>query len=98
MTSVKMFTLLTFGKFLSYLVCAPSFKLINKSYLSRKNNGRVISPPLYFLCLWIRGQNKSVGIGLIKLTEPTKTLNYKPFFKYCISETTLQVFLLFTFV
>ena len=80
MTSVKMFTL-TFGKFLSYLVCASSFKLINKSSLSRKKNGSIISPPLYFLCLWIRGQSKSVGIGLIKLTEPTKTLNYTPFFK-----------------
>ena len=72
---------INFWKVLSYLVCASSFKLINKSSLSRKKNGSIISPPLYFLCLWIRGQNKSEGIGLIKLTEPTKTLNYMPFFK-----------------
>ena len=34
------------------------------------------------------------GIGLIELTEPSDTLNYKPFFKHCISQTILHVFLL----
>ena len=27
----------------------------------------------------LRGQNRSVGIRLIELTEPSGTLNYKPF-------------------
>ena len=32
----------------------------------------------------LRGQNTSVEIGLIELTEPFDTLNYKPFFKHYI--------------
>ena len=39
----------------------------------------------------LRGQNTWAGIGLIELTEPSDTLNYKPFFKYCA----LQIILLF---
>ena len=45
-----------------------------------------------------KGQNKAVGIGLIKLTETSDTSNYKSFFKHCILQTILHVFLLFTFV
>ena len=46
----------------------------------------------------LRGQNKSVGIGLIELTEPSNTWNYEPFFKHCILQTILHVILLFIFV
>ena len=42
-----------------------------------------------------RLQNTSMGLGLIELTEPSDTLNYKPFFKHCILQTILHVFLLF---
>ena len=45
----------------------------------------------------LRGQTTSVGIGLIELTEPSDTLNYKLFFKLCILQTVLHV-LLFGFV
>ena len=40
----------------------------------------------------------SVGIGLIELTEPSNTLNYKSFFQHCILQTVLAIFLLFIFV
>ena len=40
------------------------------------------------------GQNISVGIWLIEVTEPSDTLNFNPFFKHCI----LHVFSLFIFV
>ena len=39
-----------------------------------------------------------MGIELIELTEPSDTLNYKPFFKHCILQNILQVFLFFIFV
>ena len=38
-----------------------------------------------------RGQNASVKIGLIELTEPSDTLHYKPFLKNCILQTILHV-------
>ena len=31
----------------------------------------------------LRGQDTLVGIRLIELTEPSDTLKYKPFFRYC---------------
>ena len=46
----------------------------------------------------LRGQNKSMGIGLIELTEPSDTWNCEPFFKHCILQTILHVILLFKFV
>ena len=46
----------------------------------------------------LRVKNMSVKIGLIELTEPPDTLNYKPFFKHCILQTILHEFLLFIFV
>ena len=46
----------------------------------------------------VSNQNKLVGIGLIELTEPSGTLNYKPFFKHFILQTVLHVSLLFIFV
>ena len=46
----------------------------------------------------LRVKNMSVKIGLIELTEPSDTLNYKPFFKHCILQTILHEFLLFIFV
>ena len=42
----------------------------------------------------LRGQKTSVGITLIELTG----LNYKPFFKHCILQTILYVFLVFIIV
>ena len=50
------------------------------------------------LCKWLKGQNTSVGIELIELTEPSDTLNYKSIIKNCFSRTILHVFLLFVFV
>ena len=90
----KIFLLL--WKFLSYLVCAPSFKSINSSSLSRKKyNGNSFTPSP---CKLLRGQNTSAGIGLIELTLLSDTLNYKPFVKHCILQTMLKVFLLSIFV
>ena len=43
-------------------------------------------------------RDMSVGIELIEPTEPSDTLNYKPFFKHCILQTILHLFLLFIFV
>ena len=96
--------LLLLWNFLGYLVYVPSFKSINGSSLSRtKYDGDSFTPtPSKQLrpnpCKWVCGQNTSVGIGLIELTEPSDTLNYKPFFKHCILETILHIFSLLTFV
>ena len=88
--------LMLIRKFLSYLICVPSFKLINSSSLSRKKyDGNNFTPTP---CTWLRGQNTLVGIGLIKLSEPCDTLNYKPFFKHCILKTILHIFSLFVFL
>ena len=63
--------------FLSYLVYVPSFKSVDSSSLSRKKyDGDNFTPTS---CKWLRGQNTLVGIGLIELTDPSDTLNYKPF-------------------
>ena len=84
--------LLLFAKVLSYLVCVPSFKSINSISLSRKKyDGDNFTP---IPQKQSRGQNTSVGIGLIELTEPSDRLNYKPLFKHCILQTILHVFLL----
>ena len=82
--------------FLCYLVCAPSFKSINSNSLSRKkyNGDSFTATP----CIVLRGQNTSVGTGLIELTEPSDTLNYKLFFKHCYLQTILHAFLLLIFV
>ena len=56
----------------------------------------LISSPLP--CQWLWGQNSSVGIEVIELTEPSDKFNYKPFFTHCIFQTVLDVFLLFIFV
>ena len=88
-TSYSIFFLL-FWKILSYLVYVPSFKSINRNFLS-----------LFFHpCLpqRLRGQNRSAGIGLIEFSLPSDTLNYKPYFKHSILRTILRVFLLFIFV
>ena len=83
-------------KILIYLVWVSSFQSINSSSLSKKkyNGGNFTAT----LCQPLRSQNTSMRICLIELTEPSDTLNYKPFFKHCILETILHVFLLFTFV
>ena len=70
-----------FWKFLSYLVCLPSFKSINSRSLSRQKYDGGISPPPRQQLL---GQNTSLGRGLVEHNEPLDTLNYKPFFKHCI--------------
>ena len=43
------------------------------------------------------GEFTSVGIGLIELTEPPDTLNYKPLIKHCILQTILHVLLLYLY-
>ena len=91
----KKFSLL-FLNILNYLICLPSFKSINSSSLSRKKyDGDNFTPTTRNR---LRGQNMPVGIRLIELTEPSGTLNYKSFFKHCILQTILHVFLLFIFV
>ena len=73
-----------------------SFKSINSSSPSRKKyDGGIFTPTPRQLA---RYQNTSVRTGLIELTETSDTLNYKPFFKHCILQTILHVFLLLTFV
>ena len=74
----------------------PSFQSIHSNSVSRKkyDEGNFIS----IIHQQLRDQNTSVGIELIELTEPSDTLNYKPFFKHCILQTILHVFLLFIFV
>ena len=66
-------------KFLSSLVCVPSLKTINGSLLYKKrcdfDGDKFTSTPHKRL----RGQNLPVGISLIELTDPSDTLNYKPF-------------------
>ena len=92
---LKKFFLLLW-KFLSYLVCLPSFKSINSSSLSRK---KYIGDNLTStLCKRLRSQNISVEIRLIELTEPSKTLHFTFLFRYCILQNILHVFLLFIFV
>ena len=81
---------------LSYLVCVSSFKSIISSSLSRKIYDECNFNPTP--SQWLRAQNMSVGIGLIKLTEHFATLNYKPLFKHSILETISHVFLLFIFL
>ena len=73
MTSVKNVTscskrFFAFLKVFKLLVCVPSFKSINCNSLSRKKyyGGNFTPTP----CQLLRGQNASVGIGLIELTEP----------------------------
>ena len=85
-----------FWKFLNYLVCLPSFKSKNSSFLSKKSMMRgnfTLDPRQRLQCQII-----SVGIGLIELTKPSDTLNYKAFFKSCISQSILHLFVLFTLV
>ena len=99
MTSVKYITSYSnssfffffFWNLLSYLVCMPSFKSINCSYLSRKWCANFI-PTSYQL---LQDQRMLVGIGLIELTEPSDTFNCMPFYKHCILQTTSYKFLLF---
>ena len=86
---------LLFWNFWSCLVCVPSFKSINSSCLSRKKYERVNFTPIHLSNYEV---NTSVGIGLIELTKLSGTLNHKQSFKYCILQTNLDVFLLFTFV
>ena len=87
---------LFFWKLLSYLICFPSFSSINSSSLSRKKYDWDIITLIHRKEL--RGQNTSVGIRLIELTERSDTLNYESFFKHGILQTTLHTFLLFIFV
>ena len=46
----------------------------------------------------LQGQNTLVRIFLIESTEPSDTLDYEPFFKHCILQTVLHIFLLYIFV
>ena len=52
--------------------------------------------PTTYKQLW--DQKSSVGIWLIKPTEPSDPLNFETFFKHCILKTVLHIFLLFVFV
>ena len=46
----------------------------------------------------LRGQNRSVGMGFIELSQTSDTVIHKPFFKHYILQTVLHVFLLFIFL
>ena len=63
-------------------MCAKS---INRSFLSRKKYDWDNITPTPGKRL--RGQDTLVRIRLTELTEPFDTLNYRPFFKYCILQT-----------
>ena len=91
----KIFNLL-FGKLLCYLVRVTRSKSINSNSVSRKKYNGVNFTP--FRRQWLRGQNTSMGIRLIELTELSDTLNDKPFFKHCILQIILHILLLFIFV
>ena len=59
--------------FESYLVCVPSYQLINSGPLSRKKcecDGDNFTPTPHKR---LRGQNMPVEIRLIELTEPSDT-------------------------
>ena len=90
MTSVKNVT--SYSKM--FISSLKVFKLL--SSLSRKKYDR--DNFTHTPCKRLQGQNTLVGIGLIELTEPSDTLNYKSFFKHCILQTTLHVFSLLIFV
>ena len=85
---------LLFWKLLSYLVCIPIFKSINSSSLSRKKYDGVN----FTSTLRLQGQIMLVELTSVELSEPSDTLNYKPFFKHCFLQTILHVFLLLIFV
>ena len=86
----KKFLFLLFLKFLSYLVCVPSFKLINSNSIPRKKYDRNNFTPTP--CKRLRGENTLTGIGLIKLTQDSDKLNYRSFFKYSMLQTVLHIF------
>ena len=60
----------------------------NSSLSTKKHGGGNFTPTPR---QWLRGQNTSVGMRLIGLTEPSDILNYKPFFKHCILQTVLHL-------
>ena len=95
-SNVFAFCFLLFWKFLNYLVCVPSSKSIKNSSLSRRkyDRGNFTLIPHQLL----RGQNMSMGIGLIELSEPSDTLKYKPSFKNCLLQAIFNALLLFIFV
>ena len=77
-------------------MCVPSFKSMNCIFLYRKKyDGNIFTT---IPCQVLRDQNVSVGIVLIQLTEPSDTLNCKPFFNHCILQTILHIFLLLLFL
>ena len=60
------------GSFLSYIVCVQRFRTKNGNSLSWKKYGG--DNFTFTLCQRFQGQNISMEIGLIKLTEPSVTL------------------------
>ena len=56
----------------------PSSQSINSSFVTRKKYDKGNFTPT--LRKSLQGQNTSLGKALIKLTEPSDTLNYRPFF------------------
>ena len=65
--------------FLSYLVYVTSFKSLNSSSPSKERyDGDNLTSTLD---LQLRGQNPSLGVGSIELTDHSYTLSYKPFVK-----------------
>ena len=70
-------------------------KSLNSSSPSRSMMVVISLPPPH---QQLQPQNMLVRTGLIELTEPSETLKYKSFFKHCILQTILDVFVLFTFV
>ena len=103
MTSVKKFT--SYSNSIVFIAFLKAFKLlsmctkfqVNSSSLSRNKYGGDNFTPIPRKRLQDQ-HTSTVGIGLIKLTEPSDILNYKSFFKHCILKTILHVFLLLIFV
>ena len=68
-------------------MCQVSSESIAVLYPEKKYGG----PNFTSFRQGLRGQNTSVGIGITELTQPSDTLNYKPFFKHCILLAILHV-------
>ena len=88
--NIRSFSKILFLKDFQLLSMRARFKSINSSSLSGKKYGGGNLTPT--------SQNKSVGIWLIEFTEPCDALNYNAFFKHCVLQTILHVFLLLIFV
>ena len=78
--------------FMLLSICAK-FQVNKQQFsLSKENDRDNFTPTIH---KQFQGQNTSVGIELIELTDPSDTLNHRPFFKHYILQTVLHVLFCF---